>query len=240
MENLYYVSTKVEEQLIQSVKDNVGRYQSDGFADLATEEGWSVPLSVQVDRAMLKRLDPAGTPEAEVKNSLVVWAALGKLTPALANEGRIWSRLTHVECFEYTRDRWMKGQKGKDPLKLARAHFFGDTMTRRRDDNGIGRLWWNAYIAKQAMPGNHGEALKALLKTADIRSNVVERTGTVRMVPLAAGILRAILALPKVVASEDGFRAFMKNTNKLGGGVLFHLMTPADVDLWLTRCIPKV
>jgi len=238
MSTLHYVSSHVEEQLKESVEQNIARYVRDGFSDLATLEGWAVPLSVPSDLAVLRDLRPGEGADVEIFNSLVVWKALSKLTPALANEGRLWTRLAHVDCFEFSRDRWMKKLKGPAATKSARAHFFGDTRTRRRDDNAIGRLWWNAFIAKQAMPGNHHDGLKALLRSADIRSNIVERARTARMPRLAGGLLRVVLQRPSVAPNEEGFRAFMKNVNRLGGGVMFELMEPTGVDRWLERCLP--
>jgi hypothetical protein len=237
---LYYISSAVEEGLKESVDMNIDRYVGKGFTDLATGEGWSIPLSVTSDLAALGELKPGEGSDVEVFNSLVVWKALSRLTPALANEGRLWTRLAHVECFQFSRDRWMKKLKGPEAVKSARAHFFGDTMTRRRDDNSIGRLWWNAYIARQAMHANHHDGLKALLRRADIRSNIVERARTGRMPRLAGGLLRAVLQKTALAASEEGFRTFMKNVNRLGGGVLFELMEPTEIDQWLERCLPPV
>lgn len=237
MGTLYYVSTSVEDRLRDTVADNIERYTGKGFADLASTEGWGIPLTLQVDPDALHRLNAEGTPEAEVANSLVVWSALGKMTPALANEPRLWTRLSHVECFDYTRDRWLRGKYGEAAVKSARAHFFADTMTRRRDDHAIGRLWWNAFIARQALPGQHLDALKALLRSADIRSNVVERARTGRMPQLAGGILRAVILNPDVTATEESFRVFMKRINRMGGGVMFQLMERDEVDQWLARCL---
>jgi hypothetical protein len=235
---LYYVSSKVEEELKASVDENIDRYLGNGFTDLAIGEGWSIPISIQCDLEALRQLRQGESPEAEVLNSLVVWKALSRLTPALANEGRIWTRLAHVECFEFSRDRWMRGKRGTAAVKAARIHFFGDTRTRRRDDNAIGRLWWNAYIARQSMPSNHHEGLKALLQNSDIRSNIVERARTGRIPSLAGGLLRVVAHKPEVAANAKRFRDFMKNVNRLGGGILFELMEPEEIDQWLERCIP--
>ena len=240
MATLFYVSTRIEEELKESVGQNIDRYTGQGFTDVSSGEGWAIPLSLQADPVALHRLNASGGSEIEVANSLVVWTALGKLTPALANEGRLWTRLTHVECFEYSRERWMGGLVGEAAVKSARAHYFADTRTRRRDDNAIGRLWWNAFVAKQAMPGNHLDGLKALLRSADIRSNIVERARTGSMARLAGGILRAVSQKPALAGSESGFRTFMKNVNRLGGGVLFELMEPGDIDRWLEKCLPKL
>lgn len=239
MGTLYYISSKVEDELKTTVEGNIARYLGNGFADLAAGDGWAIPISISCDLEALKQLQQGEGPDVEVLNSLIVWKALFRLTPALANEGRIWTRLTHVECFEFSRDRWMRGKRGATAVKAARIHFFGDTRTRRRDDNAIGRLWWNAYIAKQSMPSSHHEGLKALLQNADIRSNIVERARTGRIPRLAGGLLRVVAHKPEVASNANRFRDFMKNVNRRGGGILFELMEPEEIDRWLDHCIPS-
>src|SRR6516164_8250369 len=104
---LRYVSTKLEENLRAMIPENLDRYLGDGFADVANSEGWANALSLNVDLEPLRQLKTDGGPEAEVVNSLLVWQALSHLTPGLASEGRIWTRLTHVEGFAYSKARWI-------------------------------------------------------------------------------------------------------------------------------------
>lgn len=232
-QKLCYLSHEVGDQLIESIEENLPSYLDCGFSALASQEGWSIPLSLDVDLRALADLRPERGGEAEVFNSLLIWGCLSKLTPSLAVEGRIWTRLAHFEGLPYARGRWIGDATGAAAVKLIETHFFATTRTRCRDDNAIGRLWWNAYIAKQAMPDRHDEALKALLKTADIRSNIVERSRFGSLPVLAGGILRAVLSNPAVTSSERAFRDFMKAVNMRGGGVLFETMEPSEVDDWL-------
>ena len=97
----------------------------------------------------------------------------------------------------------------------------------------------NLWLTDGASPAVH-YMMKALLRSADIRSNIVERARTGSMARLAGGILRAVSQKPALAGSESGFRTFMKNVNRLGGGVLFELMEPGDIDRWLEKCLPKL
>lgn len=123
-------------------------------------------------------------------------------------------------------------------MESVRTHFFANTQTKCRDDNAVGRLWWNAYIASMAMPHDHEGALRALLKTADIRSNVVERTWMTSRPKIAAGILRIIIRKAAITETELAFREFMKRVNKRGGGVLFELMDDRELDSFMDACAP--
>jgi hypothetical protein len=236
---LLYISDQVDQRLQESIRENLTRYLESGFADLSTNEGWAIPLSLKVDLTPLTRLSVATGSEAEVFNSLQVWQCLSHMTPSLANEGRIWTRLCHVEGLAYARARWIGARTGEDAEDAVTVHFFGHTRTRRRDDNAIGRLWWNAYIARQAMPGKHHEALKTLLKTADVRSNIVERAWMTSRPSLAGAVLRAIIRSPVSTATEDAFRRFMKTVNRNGGGMLFEAMSSAELDSFVDGCLPK-
>src|SRR5690349_7943854 len=104
---LKYVSTKVFDTLRADVEKNLERYLRVGFEDLSHGEDWSMKLSIECDLSRLRTIQDTDDLDIEVKNSLIVWECLSTLSPALANEGRLWTRLTHVECFEYSRARWI-------------------------------------------------------------------------------------------------------------------------------------
>lgn len=236
MSKLKYISTAMFESLRNSVHENLERYLTGSFGDLTTEDGWSIPLDLELNLGEFRALKPESGVEAEVLNSLIVWRALSKLTPSLATESRIWTRLTHIEGLEYSRARWIKGETGATAEKAIEAHFFGESRTRYRDDNAIGRLWWNAYIAKLAMPDRQFDALKLLLKKADIRSNIVERAWITSRPQIAGGIVRALERQPSISANEAGFRAFMKAVNTNGGGLLFEAMSIGEIDGFMNAC----
>lgn len=240
---LKYIAEATLHDIDSSVEANLERYVDGTFEDLASNNGWSIELNLDVDLGALEKLDPDVSPASEIENSLMVWEALPNLTPGLASEERIWTRLAHLEGLSFARRRWLSGKdfsKDKEALADAvRRHFFADTQTKRRDDNAISRLWWNGFIAKSIMPDNQKAALKALLKTADIRSNLIERPRTVSRVPLAAGIVRAMNRDAWITQAEENFRSFMKVLNRFGGGELFEVMTGSEIDGLLVECTQR-
>jgi hypothetical protein len=239
MDKLRYLSSHVFDNLRENVTINLARYLEGDFTDLAEAEGWAIPLTFEADLEPLKNLKPGLGPDVEVVNSLLVWQSLSRLPPALANEGRLWARLVHVEALPYARARWVGERSGQAAEEAINKHFFGETRTRCRDDNAIGRLWWNAYIARLAMPENHQLALKAILRTADIRSNIIERAWISSRPRVAAAIVRAILRNRLIAASEIAFRGFMKRLNRQGGGVLFEAMSDGEVDALMDACATR-
>jgi hypothetical protein len=120
--------------------------------------------------------------------------------------------------------------------KTIADHFFAGTLTTRRDDNAISRLWWNAFIASLATPAPGLPALDIILRKADLRSNFVERSVTASRPVLAAGIVRIMQRNPAVPAREENFRDFMKALNRLGGGIVFEAMSEDQVDAFMDGC----
>jgi hypothetical protein len=118
-------------------------------------------------------------------------------------------------------------------------HFFAPTLTARRDDNAISRLWWNAYIATLADPDPALPALRVILQKADIRSNFVERSMTASRTSLAAALVRIMQRETSIIEREENFRAFMRIVNKLGGGIIFEAMTDAEVDSFMNMCAAR-
>jgi len=240
-ERLKYVSELVLADLIDHLPERLDRYVNGDFQDLASEFGWAVETTgVTFDRERLTELQlGATTPESEVHNSLVVHDALKGISRSVAREERIWVRLCHIECLDYARSRWLTDLKQEELEAQIKKHFFADTLTQVRDDNAVGRLWWNAEIASIASPGDVGHGLKLMLQTADIRLNLVERTRLVSRPVLARGIVRALSDHAWLAAQERNFRRFMRILNRDGGGVLYEALPEKAVDDLILTAIKK-
>jgi hypothetical protein len=239
-EKLKYLSTEAVDSLRSDVRKNLARYRSGDFSDLMAAGDWCIELDLDVDLAPLASLDPGGSPEAEIANSKYVWNALHRIQPSVAYEEGIWVRLTHVECLQYARNRWLDGPYDDDRMeRLITYHFFADTLTRRRDDNALSRLWWNGFIADLILPGTDLQVLDVVLRRADFRSNLIERSSTASRPSLAAAIVRAMQRHSWVTEREENFRMFMRAVNMAGGGIVFEAMAAADIDLFANECASR-
>ena len=238
MTALSHLSESRLEELRGAISANLDRYRGAGFGDLAADRGWTIALEPKIDLDGLGALDGSDNrAETDLRDTLVVAEVLKDVSPSLANEERLWARLSHVECFDYAQRRWLKA--GMDDATLAKAietHFFARTQTRLRDDHALSRLWWNAHIARHCYPQDFRRGLELLLSSADVRSNLVERIWLTGRRRLASGVFRAMDADPFVLSSEDSFRMFMKSLNRLGGGVVFEAMSDEAIDSFLKRC----
>ena len=240
---LKYVTTGTLADLRTKIEPNIERYVTSDFAEFSDLQEWNKETRFSIDLQLLAGLDAGSGSEVEVSNSLLVWSSLSDLTPAAAREPRIWTRLSHVECLGFSRARWLKatGDRGKLAKKV-RDHFFGDSVTRARDDHSIGRLWWNSYIASRVAAADPGVSVKDVLEiflaSADVRLNTIERPGILSRTRLAVAMVRVLRDRPRLLADENGFRVFMKTMNREGGGRLFEVpvVTNEQIDDFVAKC----
>lgn len=234
---LKYLSEAKLEQLRRGVEENLHRYGYGDFQDLEQENGWSIESRVvTIDTAVLATLDGTErTAQADAASSITVYRALQGMTPALAREERVWARLAHIECLEYSRLRWLAGLDGEVLAKAVRRHVFAPGRTGIRDDNALSRLWWNMHIAAIADPGDPERALRLIAGRADTRMQFVERANTASRPPLARAVLRAMQRDTWITSSESAFRKFMEVLNRECGGVLFEVLPEAMVDTVMDR-----
>lgn len=238
-EPLKHISDSALSELKNSISKNIERYNGNGFEEYALSPSWDISLKINFDRNLLATLDTTrqrAIVEIDLANSRIVGKALENLTPSLANEELIWVRLSHVEAFEYSRIRWLTGKKGEDFVSAIERHFFAPNQTSIRDDHALSRLWWNYHIARICMPSNIDRALELILKTADIRSNFVERIWMSSRRNIAGAVLRAMDTREWITDAEQNFREFMKVLNRQGGGIVFEALSESEADAFVQEC----
>jgi hypothetical protein len=234
-EPLKLLAASVVEGLAEEVVPNLERYRSGNFHDHARSNGWAIETHLATwDPALAQQLDSSGTPAAEIRNSLLIWEGLKGVTPALAREERLWARLCHVEFLDYARERWLSGSDDERDIK---KHFFAKGVPGCRDDNAIGRLWWNGHIAAIATPDNVELGLQRLLGRANTRMHIIERANTSFRGPLIQGIVRLIGCEPWLNNDDRSVEDFMFDLRKRSGGVAFEALQPAEVDAHLRMCL---
>jgi hypothetical protein len=229
------LSAATVEKLTLDVPANLERYTTGDFLDLAKESGWAIETAaVKWDDTVVSKLSTDPTPEAEVRNSLLIFDALPGMTAATARDERIWARLCHIECLDYVRARWLRS--GANVEARIRAHFFAPGLPGCRDDNAIGRLWWNVFVARLANPADPESALTRLLARANIRLQIIDRADTAFRQPLVAGIAR-VLQDSWFNTYDAAVADFMFEVNKASGGIIFEALSDAQVDAHLQYCL---
>ena len=241
-ETVKYFSDRVLGDLRKNIESNLSRYRGDGFDDLADDTGWDVSLGIEFDRKMLNGLDlstPKNVSEIDRVNSKIVGEAFSGLDPSVANEERIWVRIAHVEAFEYAKARWLGAEEDDKLIKQVSDHFFASGQTAIRDDQALSRLWWNYEVARACAPDDIEGALSLILRSADIRSNFVERIWMTSRQGIASSVLRVMREDSWITNEESNFRDFMKSLNRFGGGIVFETMNVDEIDKFVENCASR-
>lgn len=234
--SLKFVTSSVVDELLESISKNLALYTSGDFGAMSLKSGWAVETKdVEFDPDFAKDLVHSNAPEAEAENSLRTFEALQGMSPSLAREERIWVRLCHLECLEYVRTRWIGAT---NPARDVKRHFFAATLDQCRDDNAIGRLWWNGYLANQIDPENPEGVLKQILKRANIRLQFVDRSNASFRMPLAKGIVRLLSNEPWLDSHDRAFEHYMLALDRNAGGLLFEALSEAEIDSFLSNNLP--
>lgn len=236
-EQLKLISRNIVENLYLNVPSNIERYESGNFDDLRSSPGWEIETSlVKIDSTLGERLIVEKSPEHEVINSIIVYDSLIGMSPALARDERVWTRLCHVECLHYARARWLSSS---DKQGSVQRHFFATGVRGCRDQNAIGRLWWNAHIASLAQPKNIEKNLRALLARANFRLQLIDRADTAFRQPLLSGILRLLEKTDWLKENDAAIAHLMFEVNKHSGNLVFEALTDEQIDEHLIQCLKR-
>jgi hypothetical protein len=123
--------------------------------------------------------DPDKDNLKDLENAIRVHKLLRHLTPLQARDPRLWTRLVHIECWQYMRRRWPLERFGEDAAKGARfilsRYFVARNDSRGLLRNGIARLWWTAQMSYDPERTNPYELTSVLLFALDIAQQLLER-----------------------------------------------------------------
>lgn len=233
--------------LCGSVGTNLPRYsQPKAWAD-KTMGGGSVRLPCVLEPvAPLELVLPAGNDLMDLENAKIVHRAFPALTPLQARDPRLWTRLTHMECWAYMRKRWDVSRKPDDPGKRERyvlEHYFvRQNQSRMLLRNGIARLWWYGYLTHDPDRADPYELTAVLLSYLDIAKVLLE-VNMGRAPAVRTGFLDCLrnnqARLGTTSEQRRGrIRALAKSLNLLGGFTLLDCLSTADVETILAEQLP--
>jgi hypothetical protein len=232
---------------------------------------------VEEDMLAEVNVDRGGTSDDnlnDIENSITVFDAFSDLSPHLARDTRLWSYYTHTSLLEYSRSRWLnvsedkhwepnpdckrgnskKSKYCKSCVKctayLIKVHFFSSATNVRSIErsNAVSRLWWNGFLAARISTLDMEDALNALMATAEVRSQIMERPTTAQSMTLLSELLLMINEgvhpkppaegdKPDLPYSRDYFRAFMRKLNNKGGSLLLEYLDQKECRCLLESCL---
>ena len=157
----------------------------------------------------------------DAKNIKIIYDALD-LTPAEAASPELWSKIHHIHCFEYIRerqkakniiDRYVDNIKWKDKkgntkeinqdqyLNFVSDHFTLTTPTKINHRSNVSGLWWAAHLLNNREISdnfNIDEAYKLTMSNTDIHESIFGR-------PMISNFPTLLLAILKTLKSNHEF-----------------------------------
>jgi Family of unknown function (DUF6339) len=179
MQHVRALNRQFMKRLLESLLENVNRYrEEESWVEAwAGKTAWEFPTPCEL-AAPLSLLLPDEGNLFDLENAIRMHKALPNLTPVQAQDPRLWTRLTHVELWEYMRARWpveryLEPQPNLSPIRD--RYFVVQRQSRVLVRNGASRLWWAAKMTCDPDRDNPYELTHVLLSSLDIYKNLLER-----------------------------------------------------------------
>lgn len=225
-------------RLRAAIPQNLDRYRSATHWIDAIPGGKDSSIATGIQPSGELRLrSPDGDDLKDVENTIHLHRALAVLTPLQARDPRLWTRLAHVECWDYMRSRWDIERTGKDKEKAQRfvlnRYFVAQNQSRALLRNGLARLWWYGHMTHDPERENPYELTRILLATLDITQQIMERNFG-RIESVRTGFLEFLLRnKQKLLGPGDKKRRYIRQLaiylNLLGGVTLLDALTRTEV-----------
>jgi hypothetical protein len=163
-----------------NIPTNLDRYRRNDkwVAEIGQSSARDLQTRIEIKTAV-DLDDPVKDNLKDLENAIRVHKLLHKLTPLQARDPRLWTRLAHVDCWQYMRKRWPLERFGGDDEKgerfIASRYFIAQNDSRALMRNGMARLWWTAHMSHDGARDNPYELTSVLLSTLDITQQLLER-----------------------------------------------------------------
>ncbi|MGB6987021.1 MAG: DUF6339 family protein [Candidatus Aquilonibacter sp.] len=240
-QSLEILSTPFLAALHERLSSNILRYRADdswiGLVDFAGQKSIPTELTLDVDFSLTMPADRVNHFDAQ--NAILLHRQLPTLTPAQASDPRLWTRLTHVEFWNYMRARWPSERyEGEKAVRaVVERYFVPQSQGRALLRNGIARLWWAAKLTYDESKDDPYELTPIVLSKLDIAKNLLERT-LGRSQSVLTGFLEFLRDNEALLSGSDGrhfVRELSKKLNLMGGVSVLDELNSADVRDVLAR-----
>lgn len=224
--------------LRSSVAANLSKYQRDNSwtHEIGPRAAREMQTGVEIN-GTLSLLNPKDGDLMDIENAIRMHGALRHLTPLQARDPRLWTRLAHVECWDYMRKRWQVEKHMSKTDKASRfvlaRYFVPQSQSRALLRNGMARLWWTAHVSCDTERDNPYELTSVLLSTLDITQQILER-GLGRAPNIIQAFLEFLLRNKKTLLARGNknrarIRRLAKFLNMHGGVCILDCLSKAEV-----------
>lgn len=206
--------------LFSSIEANLEQYREGDFSMILDNHSLLFPTKLEIDFDKISSIFCDHHDLREVKNSLLIYEAIGDISHYLARDSRLWIMLTHTVMFNYTKNRWPIPEDNEKAIKHIKTHFFGLGQRGIERDNAASRLWWLASLCARIDDLSLEDALECFLYKSDVRANIVERPTTSQNINVFSAILKRLnqsFQGNQELFERARFRELMTELNLIGG-----------------------
>jgi len=236
--NILKTSAVIE--LKRNISSNIDSYLTGNFEHFFADPARRIELDLEYDPTRFSEFLPGNGATEEVHNCLLMEEILGKITPYLARDERLWVYFTHTYLLEYSRVRWELDKKtGEELVKQIEIHFFAPDKRAIERDNAVSRLWWIANLCSRVQNIPLEEVLECLLLYSDVRASIIERPTTSQCLNVFSAITKKLSSEYKsgnvTIFDRRTFRDLMKKINLFGGIKLLNTMKEDDIVAFINQ-----
>lgn len=152
--------------------------------------------------------------KSDFDNAILLYESIESLPPFIASEEALWTYLTHVEHFDYVKERWSINSESSPDLILKRF-FYSSSVAM---DNAVSRLWWGAYLTKDESLDDPYKYTRVLLGdgNSDLLQNL-SKSKLFRYPEAVSGIMRFFSEYDDRTDFSKVNRFIIQYFNRLGG-----------------------
>lgn len=152
--------------------------------------------------------------KSDFDNAVKLYESFESLPPFIASEEALWAYLTHVEHFDYVKERWNINSESSSDLILKRF-FYSSSVAM---DNAVSRLWWGAYLTKDESLDDPYKYTRVLLGdgNSDLLQNL-SKSKLFRYPEAVRGIMRFFSEYDDRTDFSKVNRFIIQYFNRLGG-----------------------
>ncbi len=174
----------------QYLKNNiqVENYQKDEFPFDRTQTRSLTGVVYQED--LLSKLDP--TAGGDLETAIAIYEAFQNISPVYAQQEELWTYLTHVDLFDYVKERWEIPSDATDEEKINHIehHWFRDKFQFTRTT--FAGFWWNVYLTISPDLEDKYELTRYLFKNTEFRTSSFGELPLIRYQGAMKGILEFV------------------------------------------------
>lgn len=139
---------------------------------------------------LLSKLDP--TPEGDLPTALAIYEAFKDISPVFAQQDDLWVYLTHVDLFEYVKNRWgiPSDIDNEEKINHIEHHWFRDKFQFFRTT--FAGFWWNVYLTILPEQKDKYELTRYLFKNTEFRTSSFGELPLIRYREAMIGILQFV------------------------------------------------